>query len=95
VLPSLSPLYVAGLGRLMPFEYTQLVLLMIGAGLLIAGALRGPETAAVEMTELDGAVHAASPHLPTQRGSSAAEVTSPRPARVHGLEPGDPPGARR
>jgi hypothetical protein len=77
LLPSLSPLYVAGLGRLMPFEYTPLVLLVIGAALLAVGALRGPESAAVDLAEFDvGAdADAAQPTLPTQRGPSSAEVT--------------------
>jgi hypothetical protein len=77
VLPSLSPLYVTGLGQLMPFEYTPLVLLLIGAVLLVTGALRGPETAAVDLTEFDVGADSALPTLPTQRGTPAAEVTGP------------------
>jgi MFS family permease len=75
VLPSLSPLYVVGLGRLMPFEYTPLVLLVVGAALLAAGALRGPETAAVDLTGFDVGAEAALPTLPSQRGLSSADVT--------------------
>jgi predicted MFS family arabinose efflux permease len=74
VLPSLSPLYVAGLGRLMPFEYTPLVLLVIGAALLAVGALRGPETADVDLTGFDVDADGALPTLPTQRGTTTAEV---------------------
>jgi hypothetical protein len=53
------------------------VLLVIGAALLAVGALRGPESAAVDLAEFDvGAdADAAQPTLPTQRGPSSAEVT--------------------
>jgi MFS family permease len=67
VLPSLSAFYLAGLGRVMPFEYTQLVLLVIGAAMLAAGAVRGPETASAN---LDSPTE--SPVLPVQRRSSAS-----------------------
>ena len=75
VLPSLSPLYVAGLGRLMPFEYTPLVLLVVGAGLLVVGVLSGPETASVDLTRSDAWADSAPPRLPTPRGPSTAQVT--------------------
>jgi MFS family permease len=75
VLPSLSPLYVAGLSLVMPFEYTPLVLLAIGAALLIAGALRGPETASVDLIRFDVEADTGSLRLPTQRRRAAAEVT--------------------
>jgi MFS family permease len=74
VLPSLAPLYVAGLGRVMPFEYTPLVLLVVGAALMAVGALRGPETAAVDLTGFDVGIDAALSTVPTQRGPSSAEV---------------------
>jgi MFS family permease len=75
VLPSLSPLYVAGLSLVMPFEYTPLVLLAIGAALLIAGALRGPETASVDLIRFDVEADTGPLRLPTQRRRAAAEVT--------------------
>ena len=48
VLPSLYAYYQAGLAALMPFEYTVLVLLVIGALLIVAGAVWGPETKDVD-----------------------------------------------
>jgi MFS family permease len=50
VLPSLSAFYLAWLSKVMPFEYTQLVLLALGAGMLALGARSGPETATVDLT---------------------------------------------
>ncbi|MGZ5417889.1 MAG: hypothetical protein ACXWDI_11975 [Nocardioides sp.] len=41
--------YMAGLGRMMPFELTQLVLLVVGAGLTVIGARLGPETVSVHL----------------------------------------------
>ncbi len=64
VLPALYAYYQAGLATFMPFEYTVLVLLVIGALLMVAGAVWGPETKDVDFaadvdtspaTERDGA----------------------------------------
>ena len=53
VLPSLYAYYQAGLAAFMPFEYTVLVLLVIGALLIVAGAAWGPETKDVDFSEED------------------------------------------
>ena len=53
VLPSLYAYYQAGLATFMPFEYTVLVLLVIGALFIIAGAVWGPETKDVDFSEED------------------------------------------
>ena len=50
VLPSLYAYYQAGLAAFMPFEYTVLVLLVIGALLMVAGAVWGPETKDVDFS---------------------------------------------
>ncbi len=51
VLPSLYAYYQAGLATFMPFEYTVLVLVAIGALLMVAGAVWGPETKDVDFSE--------------------------------------------
>src|ERR671933_2429268 len=51
VLPSLYAYYQAGLATFMPFEYTVLVLLVVGALLMVAGAAWGPETKDVDFSE--------------------------------------------
>ncbi|MDQ3834785.1 MAG: hypothetical protein M3315_14410, partial [Actinomycetota bacterium] len=51
VLPSLYAYYQAGLAAFMPFEYTVLVLLVIGALLMVVGAAWGPETKDVNFSE--------------------------------------------
>jgi MFS family permease len=51
VLPSLYAYYQAGLAAFMPFEYTVLVLLVIGALFIVAGAVWGPETKDVNFSE--------------------------------------------
>ena len=53
VLPSLYAYYQAGLAVFMPFRYTVLVLLVIGALLMVAGAAWGPETKDVDFSEED------------------------------------------
>jgi MFS family permease len=70
VLPSFSAFYLAGLGRVMPFEYTQLVLLVIGAAMLAAGAVRGPETASADLAELEMPAGGRTPVVPAQRQAS-------------------------
>jgi MFS family permease len=75
VLPSLSAFYLAGLGRVMPFEYTQLVLLAVGAALVAAGAARGPETCSVDFTRLDAQADGRRPVLPVQRDASSSSLS--------------------
>jgi MFS family permease len=50
VLPSFYAFYQAGLSAFIPFEYTVLALLVIGALLIVVGAAWGPETKDVEFT---------------------------------------------
>ncbi|MFF5989125.1 MFS transporter [Prauserella flavalba] len=49
VLPSFYAFYQAGLGTIMPFNYTGAVLLFLGAVLVLAAALWGPETRDVDL----------------------------------------------
>ncbi len=51
VLPSFYAFYQAGLQTFMPAEYTVLVLLVVGALLIAAGAAWGPETRDVDFSE--------------------------------------------
>jgi MFS family permease len=51
VLPSLYSYYQAGLAAFMPFEYTVLVLLVVGALFIVVGAVWGPETKDVDFSE--------------------------------------------
>ena len=51
VLPSLYAYYQAGLAAFMPFEYTVLVLLVVGALLMVIGAVWGPETKDVDFSK--------------------------------------------
>jgi hypothetical protein len=51
VLPAFYAYYQAGLANIMPFEYTPLPLLVIGALLMVVGAAWGPETKDVDFSE--------------------------------------------
>jgi MFS family permease len=51
VIPSFYAFYQAGLQTFMPAEYTVLVLLVVGALLIVAGAAWGPETKDVDFSE--------------------------------------------
>ncbi|SFO87364.1 MFS transporter [Actinomadura madurae] len=51
VLPSFYAFYQAGLGNLMPFDYTGTILLLVGALLVLGSALAGPETTQVDLHE--------------------------------------------
>jgi MFS family permease len=48
VLPAFYVFYQAGLAHFMPFNYTVLVLVVIGAALIFVGAAWGPETKDVD-----------------------------------------------
>ncbi len=49
ILPGLYSFYMLGLAKLMPYEYTPIVLLALGGLLLSLGALAGPETKDVDL----------------------------------------------
>jgi hypothetical protein len=50
VIPAFSAVYMLGLQRLgLPYEYTPIVIFVLGGLLLLIGALRGPETRDVEL----------------------------------------------
>jgi MFS family permease len=51
ILPAFYAYYQAGLAKIMPFEYTPLPLLVIGALLIVVGAAWGPETRDVDFAE--------------------------------------------
>ena len=53
VLPSFYAFYQAGLSAFMPFKYTVLALLVIGALLITLGAAWGPETKDVEFSTVE------------------------------------------
>jgi hypothetical protein len=44
ILPGLYSFYMLGLAKLMPYEYSPIVLLALGGLLISVGALAGPET---------------------------------------------------
>lgn len=51
VLPSFYAYYQLGLSTVMPFDYTVLVLIVVGGTLIVLGALLGPETRDVDFAE--------------------------------------------
>jgi MFS family permease len=51
VIPSFYAYYQAGLAAFMPFEYTVLILVVLGGILILAGAAWGPETKDVDFSE--------------------------------------------
>src|SRR5918994_94611 len=74
VLPSLYAYYQAGLAAFMPFEYTVLVLLVVGSLLMVVGAVWGPETKDVDFA--DDAAQAA----PEDKRAPEASREEPRTA---------------
>jgi hypothetical protein len=85
VLPSLYAYYQAALAAFMPFEYTVLVLLVVGALLMVAGAAWGPETKDVDFSE-EGPAKAA-PRAEEDRvreSSPGGSHTTPRGERTVG-----------
>jgi hypothetical protein len=87
ILPAFYAYNQAGLAHIMPFEYTPLPLLVIGALLIIGGAAWGPETKDVDFSEDVRATPAdsdlsylpARPEYGTGRGSHGQRFL--RPAR--------------
>lgn len=56
VIPGFYSFYLLGLGKVMPYPYTPIVLLVLGGLLLVVGALMGPETKDVDFFAVDEAV---------------------------------------
>jgi MFS family permease len=50
ILPGLYSFYMLGLARIMPYEFTPIVLLVLGGLMLSLGALAGPETKDRDLT---------------------------------------------
>jgi hypothetical protein len=48
ILPGLYSFYMLGLARIMPYEFSPIVLLVLGGLMLSLGALAGPETKDVD-----------------------------------------------
>lgn len=71
--PAFYAYYQAGLANIMPFKFTPLPLLVIGALLILIGAAWGPETKDVDFTE-DPEVRAARERSVVQEGSGEAGV---------------------
>lgn len=53
VIPGFYSFYLLGLGRIMPYAYAPVVLLVVGGVLLVGGALAGPETKHVDFTDAE------------------------------------------
>ncbi|HEV2094735.1 MAG TPA: MFS transporter [Rubrobacter sp.] len=81
--PAFYAFYQAGLASFMPFKYTPLPLLVIGALLMLIGAVWGPETKDVDFHEQVGATPEAGTrgedHL--ARGAQAVPGTERNPGR--------------
>jgi len=58
IIPGLYSLYMLGLGTLMPYAYTPIVLLALGGLFLSIGALAGQETKDVDFRRQDVAAMA-------------------------------------
>jgi MFS family permease len=81
--PAFYAFYQAGLASFMPFKYTPLPLLVIGALLMLIGAIWGPETRDVDFhEEVGGAPEAGTPDEDgLARGVQAAPGTERNPSR--------------
>jgi hypothetical protein len=68
IIPSFSGIYLLWLGRVIPYVFTPMVLIVLAALLMIVGALLGPETRGAELhlpdLGLGPAPMAASPAVP-------------------------------
>jgi hypothetical protein len=49
ILPGLYSFYMLGLAKVMPYQFSPIVLLVLGGILLSLGALAGPETKNVDL----------------------------------------------
>jgi hypothetical protein len=55
VIPAFYAYYQAALARMMDYKYTAIPLLIAGGVLVVIGALLGPETKDVDLSEVAGA----------------------------------------
>ncbi|GAA4618465.1 MFS transporter [Saccharopolyspora hordei] len=55
IVPGFYAFYMIGLANLMPYEYTPIVLIVLGGALAAIGALRGPETRDVDLSTAEPA----------------------------------------
>lgn len=75
VLPSFYAYYQLWLSNIMPFEYTVLVLLVVGGGLIILGAAMGPETKDVDFApSADPSVNLAPRTAPQFKGQGGQQA---------------------
>jgi MFS family permease len=79
VLPSLYAYYQAGLAAFMPFEYTVLVLVVVGGLLMVVGAVWGPETKDVDFSEEDA-------QATSGAGDRASETSPAEPRTAPGTD---------
>jgi MFS family permease len=79
VLPSLYAYYQAGLAAFMPFEYTVLVLVVVGGLLMVVGAVWGPETKDVDFSEEDA-------QAASGAGDRASETSPAEPRTAPGTD---------
>lgn len=49
IIPSLYSFFLVWLSHLMPYEYAQIPLVVLGGLLAVAGALMGPETKGADL----------------------------------------------
>jgi len=75
VIPSFYAFYQAGLATFMPFEYTVLVLLVVGGLLIVIGAAWGPETKDVDFS---ADARATATNAPPEGTGSSSERSSSR-----------------
>ncbi len=75
VIPSFYAFYQAGLATFMPFEYTVLVLLVVGGLLIAVGAAWGPETKDVDFS---ADARATATNVPPEGAGSSSERSSTR-----------------
>jgi MFS family permease len=69
VIPSFYATYMLGLGKLMPYAYTPIVLIVLGGILTTLGAWLGPETRHVDLKDVEAA--------PAREDAAPVAATSP------------------
>ena len=66
VIPAFAGFYLLGLSSIMPYVFTPMVMLVVAGGLIMTGALLGPETRDVELHAPDLGQSATVPPLPAE-----------------------------